>query len=129
MTCAEISEDSSLLAVGFNDSFIKVWSLVPQKLRSMKSADQLQDIDREAGMNQRVLEVLLTEILFKFVHYIHQCLQYFLDDVLARMMDDRSSEVCRTLLGHSGPVYRVAFSPDRQLLLSCSEDSSSKNLL
>jgi len=50
VTCAEISEDSSLLAVGFNDSFIKVWSLVPQKLRSMKSADQLQDIDREAGM-------------------------------------------------------------------------------
>ncbi|KAK3924319.1 Transcription initiation factor TFIID subunit 5 [Frankliniella fusca] len=94
VTCAEISEDSSLLAVGFNDSFIKVWSLVPQKLRSMKSADQLSDIDREA------------------------------EDVLARMMDDRSSEVCRTLLGHSGPVYRVAFSPDRQLLLSCSEDSS-----
>lgn len=49
-----------------------------------------------------------------------------IDDVLARMMDDRSSEACRTLLGHSGPVYRVAFSPDRQLLLSCSEDTSSK---
>jgi len=47
------------------------------------------------------------------------------DDVLARMMDDRSAESCRTLLGHSGPVYRVAFSPDRSLLLSCSEDTSS----
>lgn len=59
-----------------------------------------------------------------FSNYIAPFLQT--DDVLARMMDDRSSEACRTLLGHSGPVYRVAFSPDRQLLLSCSEDSSSK---
>lgn len=54
---------------------------------------------------------------------------HFAEDVLARMMDDRSSEACRTLLGHSGPVYRVAFSPDRQLLLSCSEDCSSKRLI
>jgi len=49
VTSAEVSEDSSLLAVGFTDSIIKVWTLVPQKLRAMKSAEQLQDIDREAG--------------------------------------------------------------------------------
>ena len=60
----------------------------------MKSAEQLQDIDREA------------------------------DDVLVRMMDDRSAETCRMLHGHNGPVYRVAFSPDRTLLLSCSEDTT-----
>ena len=94
VTSAEISEDSSLLAVGFSDSIVKVWTLVPQKLRAMKSAEQLQDIDREA------------------------------DDVLVRMMDDRSAETSRTLHGHNGPVYRVAFSPDRTLLLSCSEDTT-----
>ncbi|KAJ8867764.1 hypothetical protein PR048_031567 [Dryococelus australis] len=94
VTCAEVAEDSSLLAVGFSDALIKVWTLVPQKLRAMKSADQLQDIDREAV------------------------------DVLVRMMDDRSAEVSRTLYGHSGPVYRVTFSPDRNLLLSCSEDAT-----
>lgn len=94
VTSAEVSEDSSLLAVGFTDSIIKVWTLVPQKLRAMKSAEQLQDIDREA------------------------------DDVLVRMMDDRSAETSRILHGHNGPVYRVAFSPDRMLLLSCSEDTT-----
>jgi transcription initiation factor TFIID subunit 5 len=51
VTSAEVSEDSSLLAVGFADSFVKIWTLVPQKLRAMKSAEQLQDIDREAGKN------------------------------------------------------------------------------
>jgi transcription initiation factor TFIID subunit 5 len=94
VTSAEVSEDSSLLAVGFTDSIVKVWTLVPQKLRAMKSAEQLQDIDREA------------------------------DDVLVRMMDDRSAETSRTLHGHNGPVYRVAFSPDRTLLLTCSEDTT-----
>ncbi|XP_075214513.1 TATA-box binding protein associated factor 5 [Lycorma delicatula] len=94
VTCAEIAEDSSVLAVGFSDSVVKAWSLMPQKLRAMKSAEQLQDIDQEA------------------------------EDVLARIMDDRNAEACRVLLGHSGPIYSVAFSPDKSLLLSSSEDTT-----
>lgn len=94
VTCAEISDDTSLIAVGFADSVIKVWSLTPNKLREMKPAEQLKDVDREA------------------------------DDVLVRMMDDRTAESSRTLLGHNGPVYRCAFSPDRTMLLSCSEDTT-----
>lgn len=39
-------------------------------------------------------------------------------------MDERSGEISRTLFGHSGPVYSVSFSPDRTLLLSCSEDAT-----
>lgn len=46
------------------------------------------------------------------------------DDVLYRMMDESSATDVRTLKGHSGPVYSVSFSPDRTLLLSCSEDST-----
>ena len=56
VTSAEVSEDSSLLAVGFTDSIVKVWTLVPQKLRAMKSAEQLQDIDREAGKDLKCRE-------------------------------------------------------------------------
>lgn len=92
VTCAEISEDSSLIAIGFSDSSIKVWSLSPVKLREMKGADLLKEIDRDA------------------------------DDVLIRMLDDRKAETSRVLHGHSGPVYRTAFAPDRTMLLSCSED-------
>ncbi|KOC62223.1 Transcription initiation factor TFIID subunit 5 [Habropoda laboriosa] len=87
VTAAEVAEDSSLLATGFSDSCIKVWSLVPQKLRLMKTGEQLQDIDREA------------------------------DDVLVRMMDDRTAETSRSLFGHNGPIYSLSFSPDRNLLL------------
>ncbi|KAB0795862.1 hypothetical protein PPYR_09695 [Photinus pyralis] len=94
VTCAEITEDSSILAVGFSDSIVKVWTLVPQKLKAMKSAEQLQDVNTDA------------------------------EDVLARMMDERSGESSRSLVGHGGTIYSVSFSPDRTLLLSCSEDST-----
>lgn len=48
------------------------------------------------------------------------------DDVLVRMMDDRTSETTKNLYGHSGPIYSLSFSPDRNLLLSSSEDTTSK---
>lgn len=51
-----------------------------------------------------------------------------IDDVLVRMMDDRTSETARNLYGHSGPIYSLSFSPDRNLLLSSSEDTTSKIL-
>lgn len=49
-----------------------------------------------------------------------------IDDVLVRMMDERTSETARNLYGHSGPIYSLSFSPDRNLLLSSSEDATSK---
>lgn len=47
-----------------------------------------------------------------------------IDDVLVRMMDDRTAETSRSLFGHNGPIYNLSFSPDRNLLLSSSEDST-----
>jgi transcription initiation factor TFIID subunit 5 len=49
VTCAEISEDSSLIAIGFSDSTIKVFTLTPAKLREMKPAEMLKDIDKDVG--------------------------------------------------------------------------------
>ena len=48
-TCACVSDDSSLMSVGFNESQLRVFSLTPEKLRSMKPADDLNVIDKEAG--------------------------------------------------------------------------------
>lgn len=56
-------------------------------------------------------------MLYIFVH---------VDDVLVRMMDDKSAVDCRNLLGHGGPVYSTTISNDRNYLLSCSEDATSE---
>ena len=94
--CVDISEDSNYIAAGFSNSIIKVWPLTPQKLRIIKPSNQLDIIDKEA------------------------------EDVFARMMDDTVTFDKKILHGHSGPVYSVNFSPDKTLLISCSEDSTSK---
>ncbi|CAG7836956.1 unnamed protein product [Allacma fusca] len=82
VTCIKWSEDGTLMAVGFASSSIKIWSLTPTKLKKLKGASDLAEIERES------------------------------DDVLVRMMDDRTAETTRTLRGHSGPVYSIDFSPD-----------------
>ena len=93
--CADLSEDSTLLAAGFSDSLIRVWPLSPNKLKIMKPSSELELIDKEV------------------------------DDVLYRMMDDKNTFDVKILAGHAGPVYAVNFSPGRDLLISCSEDASS----
>lgn len=54
----EISDDSSLLAAGFADSNIRIWTLTPKKLRSIKPADVLQELEKEA---EDVMERIMDE--------------------------------------------------------------------
>lgn len=93
--CSELSEDSSLLAAGFSDSTIRVWALTPCKLKTMKPAPDLEHLDKDS------------------------------EDVLYRMMDDKNTSDLKILKGHNGPVYALSFAPDRNSLLSCSEDATS----
>ena len=93
-SAVEFCDDSSILALGFTNSIIKIWSLSPHKLKGLKSSESLDAINRDS------------------------------DDVLHRMLDESTAEMQKTLHGHSGPVYGLSFSPDRTLLLSCSEDGT-----
>ncbi|ODV80000.1 TFIID and SAGA subunit [Suhomyces tanzawaensis NRRL Y-17324] len=76
MTCIEFNEDSNMVAAGFEDSFIKLWSLDGKPLKS----------------------------IFK--------------------RDTNNNSNTRKLIGHSGPVYGVSFSPDNKYLISGSEDKT-----
>ncbi|XP_068145738.1 transcription initiation factor TFIID subunit 5 [Drosophila tropicalis] len=93
VTCAEISDDSTMLACGFADSSIRIWSLTPTKLRALKEAESLRDLDKESA------------------------------DINVRMLSN-NGESTRSFFGHTGPVYRCAFAPEMNLMLSCSEDST-----
>ncbi|XP_029466153.1 transcription initiation factor TFIID subunit 5 [Rhinatrema bivittatum] len=94
LTAVDMTDDSSLLAGGFADSTVRVWTVTPKKLRSVKVASDLSLIDKES------------------------------DDVLERIMDEKTASESKILYGHSGPVYGISFSPDRNYLLSSSEDGT-----
>lgn len=40
------------------------------------------------------------------------------------MFDESSAADTRTLIGHSGPIFGVSFSPDKSFLVSGSEDGT-----
>ena len=69
VNCLDVTEDSSLMGAGFADSSVRVWSVTEKKLRLMKVGKDLEGIDKEA------------------------------DDVLERMMDDKSSTDTKLLVG------------------------------
>ncbi|MGH0132942.1 UNVERIFIED_CONTAM: hypothetical protein FKN15_051160 [Acipenser sinensis] len=94
LTAVDFTDDSSLVAGGFADSTVRVWSVTPKKLRGVKTAGDLSLIDKDS------------------------------DDVLERIMDEKTASESKNLYGHSGPVYGISFSPDRNYLLSCSEDAT-----
>lgn len=78
----EFNEDSTLVAGGFEDSFIKIWSLDGSPLKSI-----IKEKNQQQG-----------------------------DEIMNN----------RKLIGHSGSVYGLSFSPDNRYLLSCSEDKTTK---
>lgn len=94
------SNDSKLVAAGFSDSFIKLWSLEGKRLKSVLKNDtensKEYDSDGYFGSNQT------------------QHVQETTD----------TSMLARRLIGHAGPVYGLSFSPDNRYLLSSSEDKS-----
>ena len=44
-------------------------------------------------------------------------------------MDDKTGTDSKSLSGHSGPVYATSFTPDRNMMISSSEDGTSKEEL
>jgi transcription initiation factor TFIID subunit 5 len=48
----------------------------------------------------------------------------FVDDVMERIMNEQSAADSKSLFGHSGPVYSTSFSPDKNLMVSSSEDGT-----
>ncbi|KAJ7596971.1 TFIID and SAGA subunit [Mycena floridula] len=97
--CCTFSQDTSLMAAGFAESFIRLWSLKGEKLRGMRSDFQSSQIR---------------------------------DTNSLRKIKEKKGSSTRKLIGHSGPVYSVAFDPlsgsaaPPRNLLSASADGTAR---
>ncbi|CAG03344.1 unnamed protein product, partial [Tetraodon nigroviridis] len=124
LTGVDVTDDSSLIAGGFADSTVRVWSVTPKKLRKVKSAaGTAVRSDRTVPGNS----LIFSEEIQMFSSLLHEDLNLIdkeSDDVLERIMDEKTASESKILHGHSGPVYGISFSPDRNYLLSSSEDGT-----
>jgi len=94
----KISARGDLVAAGFSDSTIRLWDL----------NDSLPHISVWTSMTQRLLETDGRSPTYK----------------PKKREANANSDCGYNLIGHSGPVYGLSFSPDSQFLLSCSQDST-----
>ncbi|EMD42134.1 hypothetical protein CERSUDRAFT_147709 [Gelatoporia subvermispora B] len=97
--CCTFSQDTSLMAAGFSESYIRLWSLKGEKLKGYRSDFQSSSI-RDASSLKKIRE--------------------------------KGGSTTRKLIGHSGPVYSVAFDPvggsasPPRYLLSASADATTR---
>uniref|UniRef100_A0A0W0F5Q4 Putative TFIID and SAGA subunit n=1 Tax=Moniliophthora roreri TaxID=221103 RepID=A0A0W0F5Q4_MONRR len=97
--CCTFSTDTSLMAAGFAESYVRIWSLKGEKLRGMRSDFSASSI-RDATSLKKIKE--------------------------------KKGSTTRKLIGHSGPVYSVAFDPvsgsaaPPKYLLSASADGTAR---
>ncbi|CAK9298234.1 unnamed protein product [Gordionus sp. m RMFG-2023] len=96
VTSAVISEDSSILAIGYGDGNIKVYSLTPQKLKTMKQPSELGKLDASD------------------------------DDVLHKIMDEKNVSDIKLLTGHTEAITALSISHDKLYILSSSQDGTIK---
>lgn len=109
LNCLSITEDASLIAGGFSESFIKIWSLKGEKLRGLRNTIN------PAHVND-------CKCSYCCIYEMQRLTLLSVND-LNRHKERHGSEYKR-LIGHSGPVYGLSFSHDNKYLISCSEDKT-----
>uniref|UniRef100_A0A8P0P9Q4 TAF5-like RNA polymerase II p300/CBP-associated factor-associated factor 65 kDa subunit 5L n=3 Tax=Caniformia TaxID=379584 RepID=A0A8P0P9Q4_CANLF len=141
LNTAEISPDSKLLAAGFDNSCIKLWSLRSKKLKSephqvdvsrihlacdiLEEEVCVDDHPRHCQLPALLAQHYSTSIRFMYCLVSLPPIQQSLslkskeDDE-----DDNAGTEMKILRGHCGPVYSTRFLADSSGLLSCSEDMS-----
>ncbi|XP_040984208.1 TAF5-like RNA polymerase II p300/CBP-associated factor-associated factor 65 kDa subunit 5L isoform X4 [Aquila chrysaetos chrysaetos] len=110
LNTAEISPNSKLLAAGFDNSCVKLWSL---RSRKLKSEPHLVDVSRI-----RLACDILDEEVWIPISPPPPTLSAKEEE------DDSAGTEMKILRGHCGPVYSTRFLSDSSGLLSCSEDMS-----
>lgn len=113
LTAVDVTDDSSLIAGGFADSTVRVWSVTPKKLRKVKSA---AGTTISSDWNMPGYHLIFNKEIQMFSCLLPEDLNLIdkeSDDVLERIMDEKTASESKILHGHSGPVYGISFSPDR----------------
>ncbi|CAF0785269.1 unnamed protein product [Didymodactylos carnosus] len=111
INCLELSDDSTLLAVGCKNSTILIYSLNRRKLITMKLPNDLDMLDKT---NEQVYEQMMMEEDDEGVP--NDSMETDKDKDKDILYDQR------LLCGHTGPIYGLSMSRDKWFLLSCSED-------
>ncbi|KAK7207363.1 WD40-repeat-containing domain protein [Myxozyma melibiosi] len=118
LNCLEFSNDSSLVAGGFSDSYLKIWSLKGEKLQSVVKGSQPLTSQRLVGHAGPVYGASFSPD----GKYLLSCSE----DKSARLWSMDTYTALVSYKGHSHPVWDVAFSPVGHYFATASHDQTAR---
>lgn len=145
MTCSEISDDSTMLACGYNDSYIDIHSLTKKPLKKLKNTSELSKIDikgkdekfDEVGETVRLIGHTGPVYSIKFCSSNKYLISGSADGTIRLWSLDLFKTIC-VYKAHVFPVWTVDFSPndfffasggaDRQAIVWCIKSNKPERL-
>ncbi|KAL7750605.1 Transcription initiation factor TFIID subunit 5 [Sorochytrium milnesiophthora] len=136
LTCASISDDVTMMAGGFSDSVVRVWSLTGDKLRAVKPNVQTEDQDsviadlepyrEDEGSYCKKLVGHSGSVYSTSFSYDNRYLLSCSKDRTVRLwsMDTYTNLVCYR--GHNYPVWDVDFGPEGFYFATASHDRTAR---
>ncbi|KAG6331995.1 hypothetical protein ID866_7098 [Astraeus odoratus] len=113
--CCAFSPDVGLMAAGFSESYIRLWSLKGDKLKGLRSntsADSVKDLIGQPAYGMSNVEAVPDG----------RYLASASEDLAINLWDLGSGRRIKKMIGHTASIYSLAFSAESSLLVSGGAD-------
>ncbi|KAJ1832794.1 Transcription initiation factor TFIID subunit 5, partial [Coemansia sp. RSA 2703] len=135
MNCAVVSDDLSLLAGGFAESYVKIWSLKREPLRGFQSSfapvttateEEIEAVREKTTDDHRKLIAHSGPVFGVDISYDSRYLVSCSEDKTTRLwsLDTYTNVVCYK--GHNHPIWDVAFAPQGFYFATASHDRTAR---
>lgn len=117
VTSIAIPANSDQLASGSREGVIRLWELATEKQRTWKARDQAEIMQVALSFDNSLLASSHAQ---RASHWLPE------RDYRIDIWNAASGDLLRTLEGHSGKVTAIAFSKDNKVLVSASDDKTTR---
>lgn len=135
LNCVTVSEDATLMAAGFSESYVRLWSLEGKELRGMRSdfnpalvndSRDLDDLQDKTGSESKKLIGHAGPVFGASFSHDNKYLITCSEDKTARLWSTSTFTNLVCYKGHNYPVWDVDFGPQGFYFATASHDRTAR---